>query len=119
MRTRWRRLLDVDDAEHLCGVAELFNLDGAHINSFPSKVRPLCERCARASSRLRSCVSTVVHSWLRRKVLRSRLPLRDLAYLIVRIVESFLNAEFIIGEEPDIAMVELAVGALLGHQDTV
>jgi 2-hydroxychromene-2-carboxylate isomerase len=40
MRTRWRRLLDVDDAEHLCGVAELFNLDGAHINSSPSKVRP-------------------------------------------------------------------------------
>jgi hypothetical protein len=32
MRTRWRRLLDVDDAEHLCGVAELFNLDGAHNN---------------------------------------------------------------------------------------
>ncbi|HEX7425823.1 MAG TPA: hypothetical protein VF328_02205, partial [Mycobacterium sp.] len=24
--------------------AELFNLDGAHINSSPSKVRPLCER---------------------------------------------------------------------------
>jgi hypothetical protein len=44
MRTRWRRLLDVDDAEHLCGVAELFNLDGAHINSSPSKVGPLCER---------------------------------------------------------------------------
>ena len=42
-RTRWRRLLDVDDAEHLRGVAELFNLDGAHINSSPSKVRPLCE----------------------------------------------------------------------------
>jgi len=43
MRTRWRRLLDVDDAEHRCGVAELFNLDGAHIDSSPSKVRPLCE----------------------------------------------------------------------------
>jgi hypothetical protein len=37
MRTRWRRLLDVDDADHLRGVAELFNLDGAHINSSPSK----------------------------------------------------------------------------------
>src|ERR1700722_3359408 len=43
MRTRWRRLLDVDDADHLCGVAELFNLYGAHINPSPSKVRPLCE----------------------------------------------------------------------------
>jgi hypothetical protein len=29
MRTRWRRLLDVDDVEHLRGIAELFNLDGA------------------------------------------------------------------------------------------
>ena len=37
MQTRWRRLLDVDDAERLRGVAELFNLDGAHINSSPSK----------------------------------------------------------------------------------
>jgi hypothetical protein len=36
-RTRWRRLLDVDDTEYLCGVAELFNLAGAHINSSPSK----------------------------------------------------------------------------------
>ncbi|MDT5333189.1 MAG: hypothetical protein QOF31_4486 [Mycobacterium sp.] len=44
MRTRWRRLLYVDDAEHLRGVAELFNLDGAHINPSPSKVGPLCER---------------------------------------------------------------------------
>jgi hypothetical protein len=41
MRTRWRRLLDVDDAEHLRGVAELFHLDGAHINPSPSKVGPL------------------------------------------------------------------------------
>ena len=41
--SRWRRLLDVDDAKHLCGVTELFNLDGAHINSSRSKVRPLCE----------------------------------------------------------------------------
>jgi hypothetical protein len=43
MRTRWRRLLDVDDAEHLCGIAELFNLYGAHINSSSSRVRPRCE----------------------------------------------------------------------------
>ena len=50
--------------------------------------------------------------------LRSPLPPRDLAYLIVRIVESFLYAEFITGEEPDIAMAELAIGALLGRQDS-
>src|ERR1700728_1213514 len=44
MRTRWRRLLDVDDEDHLCGVAELFNLDGAHINYFG-------EDAARATAR--------------------------------------------------------------------
>src|ERR1700746_653044 len=43
MRTRWRWLLDVDGAEHLRGVAELFNLDGAHIDSSPSRARPLCQ----------------------------------------------------------------------------
>src|ERR1700727_3474062 len=37
MRTRWRRLLDIDDAEHLRGVAELVHLDRAHINSSLSK----------------------------------------------------------------------------------
>jgi hypothetical protein len=34
MRTWWRRLVDVDDVEHLRGIAELFNLAGAHSNSY-------------------------------------------------------------------------------------
>lgn len=38
---------------------------------------------------------------------------RDLAYLVVRIVESFVYADLITGEQPDAEKVELAVAALL------
>ena len=38
----------------------------------------------------------------------------DLAYLIVRVMESFLYSDLITGEEPDAEKVRLAVGALLG-----
>ena len=40
----------------------------------------------------------------------------DLAYLIVRIMESFVYADMITGDEPDAAKVETAVAALL-HAD--
>ncbi|MDX6743986.1 QsdR family transcriptional regulator [Actinocorallia sp. A-T 12471] len=38
----------------------------------------------------------------------------DLAYLLVRIVESFIYADSITGDEPDAAKAEAAIGALLG-----
>jgi AcrR family transcriptional regulator len=41
------------------------------------------------------------------------MPLGDLAYLVVRIAESFIYADLITGCEPDAAKVELAVTALL------
>ena len=41
------------------------------------------------------------------------LPSHDLAYVVVRIVESFLYADMITGEQPDIPKVEQAIGALL------
>ena len=40
----------------------------------------------------------------------------DLAYLVVRIIESFIYADLITGEEPDAAKVETAVAAIL-HVD--
>jgi AcrR family transcriptional regulator len=39
--------------------------------------------------------------------------LTDLAYLVVRIVESFVYADLITGEQPDASKVELAIAALL------
>lgn len=79
-------------------------------------LRILTTRAGTVQARLVGAIDALLNEEVSRGNLRSRLPLRDLAYLVVRIVESFLYAEFIIGEEPDIAMVELAVGALLGHQ---
>ncbi|MFE0420644.1 QsdR family transcriptional regulator [Streptomyces tendae] len=41
------------------------------------------------------------------------LPVRDLAYLLLRILESFVYADLIVGDEPDWTKVEPAVAALL------
>jgi hypothetical protein len=41
---------------------------------------------------------------------------RDLAYLIVRIIESFIYADLITGDAPDARNVQAAIAALL-HAD--
>jgi AcrR family transcriptional regulator len=81
-------------------------------------LRILTTRAGTVQARLVGAIDTLLNDEVSQGNLRSPLPLRDLAYLIVRIVESFLYAEFITGEEANIAMVELAVGALLGRQDS-
>jgi AcrR family transcriptional regulator len=45
--------------------------------------------------------------------LAASIPLGDLAYLVVRIAESFIYADLLTGDPPDAAKVELAVAALL------
>jgi AcrR family transcriptional regulator len=80
-------------------------------------LRILTTRAGTVQARLVGAIDTLLNDEISQGNLRSPLPLRDLAYVIVRIVESFLYAEFITSEEPDIAMAELAVGALLGRQD--
>jgi AcrR family transcriptional regulator len=81
-------------------------------------LRILTTRAGTVQARLVGAIDTLLNDEVSQGNLRSPLPLRDLAYLIVRIVESFLYAELITGEDPDIAMAELAVGALLGRQDS-
>jgi AcrR family transcriptional regulator len=81
-------------------------------------LRILTTRAGTVQARLVGAIDVLLNDEVTQGNLRSPLPLRDLAYLIVRIVESFLYAEFITGEEPDIAMAESAVGALLGRQDS-
>lgn len=76
-------------------------------------LRILTTRAGTVQARLVGAIDALLNDEVTRGNLRSPLPPRDLAYLIVRIVESFLYAEFITGEETDIAMTELAVGALL------
>ena len=81
-------------------------------------LRILTTRAGTLQSRLVASIEGLLKDEVSQGNLHSPLPLRDLAYLIIRIVESFLYAEYITGAEPDIAMAELAVGALLGHQDS-
>jgi AcrR family transcriptional regulator len=81
-------------------------------------LRILTTRAGTVQARLVGAIDTLLNDEVSQGNLHSALPLHDLAYLIVRIVESFLYAEFITGEEADIAMAELAVGALLGRQDS-
>jgi len=45
--------------------------------------------------------------------LTSSMDLTDLAYIVVRIAESFIYADLIAGEEPDSSKVQLAVAAVL------
>ena len=81
-------------------------------------LRILTTRAGTVQARLVGAIDTLLNDEVSQGNLHSALPLHDLAYLIVRIVESFLYAEFITGEEPDIAMAELAVGALLSDGRT-
>jgi AcrR family transcriptional regulator len=81
-------------------------------------LRILTTGAGTVQARLVGAIEALLNDEAPQNNLPSPLPLRDLAYLIVRIVESFLYAEFITGEEPDIAMAESAVGALLGRQDS-
>ncbi|MEP7177989.1 MAG: QsdR family transcriptional regulator [Pseudonocardiales bacterium] len=46
------------------------------------------------------------------------LPLPDLAYLIMRISESFIYTDLITGDPPDAAKARTAIAALLGHHVT-
>ena len=78
-------------------------------------LRILTTRAGTVQERLVGAIDSLLNNEVSQGHLRSPLPRRDLAYLIVRIVESFLYAEYITGAEPDIAMAELAVGALLGR----
>jgi AcrR family transcriptional regulator len=81
-------------------------------------LRILTTRAGTIQSRLVASIETLLKEEVSQSNLHSPLPLRELAYLVVRIVESFLYAELITGEEPDIAMAELAVRTLLGRQDS-
>ena len=80
-------------------------------------LRILTTRAGTVQARLVSAIDALLNDEVSAGNLRLPLPPREMAYLIVRIVESFLYAEFITGEEPDIVMAELAIGVLLGREN--
>lgn len=77
-------------------------------------LRILTTRASTVQQRLVDAVETLVGEEITRGHLHSPLPSHDLAYLIVRIVESFLYADIITNEQPDITKAQQAISALLG-----
>lgn len=77
-------------------------------------LRILTTRASSVQARLVAAVENLLHEELSRVQLQPPLSPHDLAYLIVRIVESFLYADIITGEEHDTAKAALAITALLG-----
>ena len=76
-------------------------------------LRILTTRASTVQSRLVAAVENLVGEEITRTGMHPPLPPHDLAYLIVRIVESFLYADIITGEEHDTAKAALAITALL------
>jgi AcrR family transcriptional regulator len=79
-------------------------------------LRILTTRASTVQSRLVAAIEALLNDELTQGRLDTSLPPRELAYLVVRIVESFLYADIITGEPLDIAKAEQAIGALLGHR---
>lgn len=77
-------------------------------------LRVLTTRAGTVQSRLVAAIEQLLEDEIDQ--LDPALPPRDLAYLIVRIVESFLYADIITGEPLKIAKAEQAIAALLGYR---
>lgn len=78
-------------------------------------LRILTTRASPVQSRLVASVEALLCEEITRAHLNPPLPVHDLAYLIVRICESFLYADLITGEQHEIATAEMAITALLGR----
>lgn len=76
-------------------------------------LRILTTRAGTVQSRLVSAIETLLREESSAGHLHPPLPARDMAYLIVRLVESFVYADIITGEQIDIARTEQAIAALV------
>ena|SRR5690242_11245910 len=79
-------------------------------------LRILTTRAGTVQSRLVAAIEDLLNDEITQGRLDPSLPPRDLAYLIVRIVESFLYSDIITGEPLEITKAEQAIAALLGHR---
>jgi AcrR family transcriptional regulator len=76
-------------------------------------LRILTTRASPVQARMVSAIDALLRDEITQGRLHPPLPSPDLAYLIVRIVESFLYADIITGQQLDIAKAEEAIAALL------
>jgi AcrR family transcriptional regulator len=79
-------------------------------------LRILTTRAGTVQARLVSAVEALLDEEIAHG-LRAPLPPHSLAYLIVRIIESFVYSDTITGEQLDIAAVEQAITALVCRDD--
>jgi AcrR family transcriptional regulator len=76
-------------------------------------LRILTTRASTVQARMVSALDALLVDEITQGRLQPPLPPPELAYLIVRIVESFLYADIITGEQLDITKAEQAIAALL------
>jgi AcrR family transcriptional regulator len=76
-------------------------------------LRILTTRASTVQARMVSALEALLVDEITQGRLHPPLPPPELAYLIVRIVESFLYADIITGEQLDMAKAEQAIAALL------
>lgn len=76
-------------------------------------LRILTTRASTVQARMVSAIEALLREEITHGRLDPPLPPPDLAYLIVRIIESFLYADIITGEQLDVAKAEQAIAALL------
>jgi AcrR family transcriptional regulator len=81
-------------------------------------LRVMTTRVGTVQQRLVSAVEALLDEEIAQGSLQTQLPPHTLAYLIVRIIESFVYSDTITGEQLDIASVELAITALAGQDPT-
>ena len=96
--------------------ADLLSADyfRAYLRREPERaLRVLTTRAEDVQRRVVAAVEAILRQEVDEVGMRMPLPLHDLAYLLVRILESFIYTDLITGEEPDPANVEKAVRAVL------
>ncbi|SDX81095.1 hypothetical protein SAMN05421504_103938 [Amycolatopsis xylanica] len=76
-------------------------------------LRILTTKASVVQSRIIAKLEELLEAEVREGGLNPPLPVPDLAYLIVRIGESFIYTDIITGEEPDAAKAQAAIEALL------
>jgi AcrR family transcriptional regulator len=87
---------------------------GKWVRTEPERaLRILTTKATPFQSRMTAVVEELLEAEVNAGRLALPLPLRDTAYLLVRIGETFIYADMITGEVPDAKKVEQAVGALL------
>ena len=118
-----RRAVPGRGAEHVAGVVQL-GLEQMH--TFPP-MRAFLERDPEYALRVLTSRESIVQQRSVARMrdlladevaagrLRTKADLEDLAYVIIRIGESFLYSDLIIGREPEVAKAGLMVRLLLGE----